>query len=518
MPINIIGNRNLRVLLEQKATTHADKTFLVFEDADRETHSFSFSEVNRLVNQTANGLLDLGLRKGDKLNLHLTNCPEFIFSWFAAAKIGAVIVPTNPLSPADELKHPMRHSESVLSITQPDLVTTVQAVQESMSDLREVLVIGKDPAPMGTIAFRQLVSGSSENLTEVDLDPTDDAGMLYTSGTTSLPKGVRVTHANYIYTGEVVSRVMRLQQTDRQLVVLPLYHANAQYYMFMSALVTGASVALMPRFSASRFVEQAREHEATVTSLFAAPIRMILAQLRGKRDADHNLRLAIFAQNVTRTQLDEWEERFRIPLLQIYGMTETVGQPVANPFDLPRDNMMMGMVTLGYECKVVDDNGDEVPVGIPGQLLVSGRPAWTVMKGYFKNTQATESTIRDGWLWTGDIVERREDGFLRFVDRAKDMIKRAGENVAAGEVEAVIKLHPGVVDAAVIGVLDPMRDESIKAFVILDDKVIVSEQEIIEFCQERLSKFRVPEFVEFRDEFPRTSVGKIQKHVLRLEQ
>ncbi len=179
---------------------------------------------------------------------------------------------------------------------------------------------------------------------------------------------------------------------------------------------------------------------------------------------------------------------------------------------------MMGMVTLVDECKVVDDNGDEVPVGAAGQLLVSGRPAWTIMKGYFKNPQATESTIRDGWLWTGDIVQRREDGFLRFVDRAKDMIKRAGENVAAGEVEAVIKLHPGVVDTSVIGVPDPMRDESIKAFVILDEKAVVSEQEIIEFCQDRSSNFRVPEFVEFRDEFPRTSVGKIQKHVLRLEQ
>jgi crotonobetaine/carnitine-CoA ligase len=274
----------------------------------------------------------------------------------------------------------------------------------------------------------------------------------------------------------------------------------------------------MPRFSASRFMKQAIRHECTVTSLFASPMRMILAQPENPADRENQLRLVIFAQNVTEAQLDEWHARFDAPLMQIYGMTETMGQPVTNPLDYTRNNMTMGMPTLGYECRIVDDEGSDVGVGVPGQLLVSGVPGRTIMKGYFKNPDATAEAIRDGWLWTGDIVEADEQGYIRFVDRTKDMIKRAGENVAAGEVEMVIKTHPGVADAAVIGVPDPIRDETIKAFVILKEGHRATEEDIVEFCESRLSKFRVPEFVEFRVDFPRTSVGKTQKHIMRQEE
>ena len=349
------------------------------------------------------------------------------------------------------------------------------------------------------------------------MDPWDDAAILYTSGTTNLPKGVLVTHANYIYAGEVVSRIIRLSPDDRHLVTLPLFHGNAQYYSFMSTLNVGASAALMARFSASRLMKQAIRHECTVASLFAAPMRMMLAQPPDPADGLSRLRLAIFAQNVTEVQLGQWQERFGVPLLQIYGMTETMGTPLANPLDYTRDNMTMGMVTLGYECKVVDAQGNDVPDGVPGQLLVGGVPGWTIMKGYLKNPEATAETIQDGWLRTGDVVERNEEGYFRFVDRAKDMIKRSGENVAAGEVEAVIKRHPRVADAAVIGVPDPIRDEAIKAFVILNEGETATEEEIVEFCKRSLSKFRVPEFVEFRNEFPRTSIGKVQKNILRQE-
>jgi crotonobetaine/carnitine-CoA ligase len=196
---------------------------------------------------------------------------------------------------------------------------------------------------------------------------------------------------------------------------------------------------------------------------------MILAQPRDDADRQNELRLVIFAQNVTRAQLDDWQDRFGAPMMQIYGMTETMGQPLTNPLDYTRDNMTIGMPTLGYECRIVGEDGGDVPDGVPGELLVRGEPGWTVMKGYFKDAGATADALRDGWLWTGDVVRVDEEGYFHFVDRTKDMIKRAGENVAAGEVEAVIKDHPNVADAVVIGVPDEMRDESIKAFVILED-------------------------------------------------
>jgi crotonobetaine/carnitine-CoA ligase len=518
MSINIVGNRDLRKALEQKVRAHPQKTFLIFEDGEERISTYTYKQFDRMVNRTANGLLKLGVKKGDKVNLHLTNCPEFLFFWFAIGKIGAVMFPSNPASPPDELSYPLVHSESVISVTQPDLLPVLQAVRQSSPGVRQVIVVGTEEAPEGTIAYREVIEGQPDELPAFPLDPFDDAAILYTSGTTSRPKGVVVTHANLIYLSETISKEMRMGPEDRHLVTMPLFHGNALYYSFMTTLNVGGSAALMSRFSASRFMRQAIRHGCTVTSLFAAPIRMILAQPRRPEDGRNKLRLVIFAQSITDPQLDGWHERFGAPLMQIYGMTETMGQPLANPLDYTRKNNSMGMVTLGYECRVVDDQGNDLPVGVPGELLVWGKPGWTIMKEYFKDPEATAKTIRDGWLWTGDIAQLDEEGYFRFVDRAKDIIKRSGENVAAGEVEAVIKQHPAVADAAVIGVPDPMRDESIKAFVILNAGDTATEDEVIEFCKARLSKFRVPEFVEFRSEFPRTSVGKTQKHILRQEE
>ncbi len=518
MPYNTVGKRNLRRLIEQKAEERPHKTFIFFEEADQLARTYSYLQFDQMVNRTANALIELGVRKGDKVNLHLTNSPEFMFLWFATAKIGAVMMPTNPLSPPDELAYPLAHSESVVSVTQPDLLPNIEAVRARCPSLRSVLLARSDDAPEGAAPFDSLVAAQSDELRGADLEPLDEAAIMYTSGTTSLPKGVLATHANYVFLGEVLAKNMRMGPDDRHLVTLPLFHANAQYYSVMSSLTVGGSAALMPRFSASRFMKQAIRYECTITSLFAAPMRMILAQPRDPRERQNSFRLVIFAQNVTEAQLAEWEERFGASLMQIYGMTETMGQPLTNPVDYTRRNMTIGMPTLPYECKVVDPDGEEVPEGEAGELLVRGTPGWTIMKGYFKDAEATARTIRNGWLWTGDVVEVDPDGYFRFVDRAKDMIKRAGENVAAGEVEAVIKKHPKVADAAVIGVPDEMRDESIKAFVILKDGERATEREIIEYCAARLSKFRVPEFVETRGEFPRTSVGKIQKHILRREE
>ena len=536
MSMTIVGQRTLRKVLEQKARTRPDKTFLIFEDpqeqslttpglhnqmeiggADLARHSYTYRQFDRIVNRTANGLLDLGVTKGDRVNLHLTNCPEFLFFWFAIAKIGAVMVPTNPLSPLDELTYPVEHSESKVSVTQADLLPTIVALRERCPTIGQIILTGSTETAPGVLPFDQFVAGRSDRLDPIPVDPLDEAAILYTSGTTSLPKGVLVTHANYIYLSEVVSKLTRLGPEDRHFITLPLFHANAQYYSFMTSLNVGGSVAVMPRFSASRFMVQAARYGVTITSLFAAPMRMILAQPPAPTDRENRFRMVFFAQNITEAQLAEWEERYEAPLLQIYGMTETMGQPLTNPLDDTRDNMSIGRVTLGYECRVVDEQGHDVPVDTPGQLLVKGIPGVTITKGYFKNPETTAETIRDGWLWTGDVVAVNEEGYFRFVDRAKDMIKRAGENIAAGEVEAVIKQHPAVADAAVIGVPDPMRDEAIKACVILKEGRTATADDIIAFCAERLSKFRVPEFVEFRSEFPRTSVGKIQKHLLRRE-
>jgi crotonobetaine/carnitine-CoA ligase len=194
-------------------------------------------------------------------------------------------------------------------------------------------------------------------------------------------------------------------------------------------------------------------------------------------------------------------------------MTETMSLPLMQPLDLAPRPLSMGMPVLGYEVKVVDEAGREVPPGTVGELIVRGTPGVSLMKGYFKNPEATAQTLREGWLWSGDQAWRDADGYFFFVDRKKDMLKRAGENVSASEVEETLKQHPAVFDAAVVGVPDPVRDQAIKAYVMLKDGAAATAEDLIGWCRSRLSSFKVPEIVEFRAAFPRTSVGKIQKHL-----
>jgi len=500
----IVGNRTLKSALEDKARRFPDRPFLVAEDSAGMDARWTWREFDADVNRAAHLLLARGLRHGDKFNLHVGNCPEFLLFWMAAAKTGTVMVPTNPVSTVDEMEYILVHSGARLAITERQYAAPVHAVAGRCLALGGVLEV-RPAAP--------LLDGLPATPPDAAVGSLDEISVQYTSGTTSKPKGVLLTHANYIYGGEVMSKAMRVGPGDRHLIVLPLFHAGAQLHAFLPMLLAGGSVALMERFSATRFVEQATRHEATLAALFAAPLRMLLAQPRSVADNATRLRAVSYAQNITPQQLDDWHARFRAPLMQIWGMTETMSLPLMQPLDLPHKPLAMGMPVLGYECKVVDECGKEVPPGTVGELVVSGVPGVSLMKGYFKNEQATAETLRDGWLHSGDQAVMDEEGCFFFVDRKKDMIKRAGENVSASEVEETLKEHPAVFDAAVVGVPDPVRDQSIKAYVIVKDGERATSEELLAWCRQRLSAFKVPEIVEFRDVFPRTSVGKIQKHL-----
>ncbi|MEE9560266.1 MAG: AMP-binding protein [Acidiferrobacterales bacterium] len=513
----IVGDRTLRDLLEHRAHTTPDCTFVIFDDLAGNVVQLNYTQFDERVNRAANLLLALGIASGDKVNLHLPNCLEFLFLWFAAAKIGAVIMPTNILSSATELEYLLNHSESRLIFTNSDHVDVAERARQNCAGIEAVIRCGRSEEQSAYRCFEELMAAQSAAAPDAKPSPIDEVAILYTSGTTARPKGVMVTNANYIYAGETVAKAIRLSPKDRHFVVMPLFHGNAQYYSTMSTLVTGASMSLMARFSASRYFDQCITHHCTVASLFAAPMRMLLAQEQRDQHRNNRLRVVIFAQSVTEEQLSEWRRRFNAPLLQLWGMTETMGPPLMNPIDYERHNMSAGFPVMGYEVDLVDNDGQSVERGEIGQIVVHGEPGWTLMKGYFKNPEATAQTIRQGWLWSGDNARQDADGYFHFVDRAKDMIKRAGENVAATEVETVILQHPKVFDCAVIGIPDEIRDEKIMAVVVAREGEQVGADEIINWCQERLAKFRVPELVEFREQLPRTSVGKIQKHILRRE-
>jgi crotonobetaine/carnitine-CoA ligase len=515
--LNVVGPRTLRRELEAKVQRHPNKTWMIYEGRDGSVSHASYGDFERRARQAAAVLTDLGVRPGDKVTLHLNNCPEFLELWFGAALCGAVVVPVNTLSSLDELDFLVNHSESVLFITEPAFLPIAEALLPRCPHVRQLLVCRTAEDEGRALAYPRLREAAPDGWPSHEPKPSDEVAILYTSGTTSRPKGCLITNANYVHVGEAVAKGMRADAEDRWLVVLPYFHGNSQYYCTMPALLVGASIAVMERFSASRYFHQATRYDCTLSSLFAAPMRMLLAQPPSPTHRQHRLRLVIFAQNVTEAQLGEWDERFGAPLMQIYGMTEQLGHPLANPLDYPRNNMSIGLPSLGWRVRLVDEDGQDVPDGEVGQILVHGEPGVSLMQGYFKDPAATAAAVRDGWLWTGDTARVGEDGFVYFVDRAKDMIKRSGENVAASEVEAVLKDHPAVFDAAVIGIPDPIRDEAIKAFVILHPGAVATPDDLIGWCAGLLARFRVPEVVEFRNELPRTSVGKIQKHLLRAE-
>jgi crotonobetaine/carnitine-CoA ligase len=500
---SVVGERTLPTLLREGAARHPSRLLLVFEDDEGRVSTFTWSQVLGGACAVAEYLRAFGVGPGDRVHVHLPNRPEFLFAWFAIAELGASMVPTNTASSTREVAFATGHARVTASVADSAGIAVVRnALAQTGSDVP--IVVCEDAG---------LLDLAPAEPRPVTVRTGDELGVLYTSGTTSRPKGVQVTHANYIFAGETYAAAMRLTREDRLLTVLPLFHANAQYYSTMGALVSDATLVLTSRFSATRWVGQAIRHEATVANLFAAPIRMLLAQEPQPEWRQHSLRAVMFAQNLAAPEVRRWENLIGAPLVQGYGMTETIGPPLMNPVVGRGRPDAVGRPTLPYTCRLVREDGTTAAPGEPGELLVGGTPGISLMAGYLDDPDATAAVLKDGWLRTGDVLRVDPDGLFSFVDRRKDMIKRAGENVAASEIEAVLLDHAAVLDAAVVGVPDPIRDEDIVAFVVADGAV--DGDELIGWCRARLAKFRVPGAIEIVDELPRTAVGKIQKHVLR---
>lgn len=454
------------------------RVFLVLEDGVTVTYAEQLAR-SRAV---AAGLRDRGVRTGDRVLVQLPNCREFFDVWFASALAGAVLVPTNPQSASAELLHIVADAAPAVSVRSVGDVDELRATADG----------GAAPEP-----------------------PPAIAAILYTSGTTSRAKGVMITDASYVAVGHAVTEHLSVTAEDRWLVVLPLFHANAQFYCVMSALVCGASVALIPRFSASRWGRQARDMGATLASLFAAPIRMILASDPPPGESPNRLRAVLFAQNISTADATTFEGRFGTRLLQLYGMTETVVPPTINPDDRTRRWDSIGRPLPGIGVELVNPDGMTVEGPGVGEMRIAAEAGLTVAAGYWNDAWATVETFTEAGLRTGDLARRDADGFLFFVDRAKDMIKRGGENVSTGEVERVASDHPAVAECAAVGVPDPVRDEAILLVVTVRPGHTVTSAELRRWCAEHLSAFKVPSSVVFVGALPRTSVGKIRKADLR---
>jgi crotonobetaine/carnitine-CoA ligase len=513
--VDLIGNRNVPMLLAERVERYGSKPWLVFENADGQVSELSYAQFQEQVLRVAGGFAAAGVQRGDRVGIHLPNCPEFLLSFFALAHLGAIAVPSNVANTAAEMRHVIGHSQMRLLVTSPPYVEMFEGILPALPSIERVVVARGDAGEVH-MAFGELLT-SAPPAEPAEIHSELPVLMIFTSGTTALPKGVLLTHANCLWSGERESRAMLVDETDRFLTALPLFHVNAQCLSMLPALTVGGTLVLIEGFKASRFMDQVRRHEATQTSLVAMLLRTILGQPESDQDRAHKLRRVVFAINVTEEERLEFEQRFGVELINLYGMSEAMILITISPIFGPRRWPSIGLPASGCLVRIVDEDGNEVPTGQLGEITVKGVPGRTIMKEYFRDSDATARTVVDGWLHTGDNGYVDEQGYVYFYDRAKDIIKRAGENVSASEVESVLNEHPAIAMAAVIAVPDPIRDEAVKAYIVLEPGATLTDDDVVRHCATRLSKFKSPTIIDVRDELPLTSVGKIEKKILRDE-
>jgi crotonobetaine/carnitine-CoA ligase len=456
--VDVVGTRTLRDLLGERERRFADKTFLVFVDRDGAASEHTYRDFVARVRATAAGLTACGIGKDDKVVIHLGNCPEFLFAWFGLAWIGAVAVPSNTANTDSEMRHIFALSDAVGVVTSADYAAMLGIVADDIPAVRLRVFARGDVAPEGWVPFAGLLAHGSVP-PRAAVDSEDVAELMFTSGTTARPKAVMLTHANLLRAGEREWCMLGLDSTDRCLTALPVFHANAQTMTVLSSLTAGATCVLLADYGAQRFWACVREHRATVLSLVAMQVRTLLAQQPADTDRAHVVRRVLYAINVLDAEKTEFERRFGVELINGYGSTEALTVVSAAPLHGEKRWPSIGLPTIDRQVRLVGADGRDVPVGEVGEIVVSGIPGRTLMKGYYKNPEATAEALRDGWLHTGDNGFCDEYGYLYFFDRHSDVIKVAGENVGASEVERVLLAHPDIVEAGVVSAADAIRDE-----------------------------------------------------------
>jgi crotonobetaine/carnitine-CoA ligase len=509
------GGRNVSWLLESRAQLRASHPFVVWEPREGERAVHSFAAFSARVEALAAGLRRRGIRQGDTVVLHMENCPEFLFAWFALTRIGAVAVCTNTRSSIDELRHYGEHSGSVAALTQPKFAG---AMAEALPGLRWLALTDTDagdvvdPAqrPAGDDRFDALFVEADTPGADgrpADVDPFAPAWIQYTSGTTSRPKAVVLTHANALWGAKMSAFHEDLRADDVHLVHLPLFHINALCYSTLASLFVGGTAVVVPRFSTSRFWEVSQRNGCTWASMIPFAMRALMTQ----PVPEHSFR--IWGAGASSPEI---ERHFGVRTLAWYGMTETVTHVVVDEVQSPSRPGAMGRPSPEYEVAVLRDDGTPVEPGETGHVLARGIPGLSLFAEYLHDPVATRETVdENGWLRTGDTATLHEDGYLSFADRAKDMLKVGGENVAASEIESVIAAVPGVVEVAVVAAPHRMLDQVPIAFVIAAGDEGTTAEAVLEACRSRLSDFKVPREVRVVDELPRSTLNKIAKAELR---
>ncbi|MES2716036.1 MAG: AMP-binding protein [Pseudomonadota bacterium] len=507
-------------LLAQRARTRRDHPFIVWEPFEGTGQTWTYGQFHAAVGRIAGGLARRGVQAGDRVLIHLDNCPETLLAWYACGWIGAVAVTTNARAADDELAYYAEHSGAVAAITQPKFA---EAVARSCPQLKWQVVTDTDngvPAGQAVPADQRFATLDAEPPPRRAPDPLAPCSVQYTSGTTSRPKAVLWTHANALWGARINAVHEDLQATDVHLVHLPLFHTNAQAYSVLATLWAGGTAVVLPRFSASRFWPISLKHRCTWASMIPFCIKALMAH----EVPAHHYRLWGAAANDLPT-----DPHFRVQTMGWWGMTETITHGIVSCRHVPSPPLAIGRPAPEYGIAIVDD--DEVPVadaraiepGGSGQLLVQGIRGLSLFAEYLGNAAATEASYTaDGWFRTGDRVDLLEDGSIRFGDRTKDMLKVGGENVAASEIERVIAAVPGVHECAVVARKHRMLDEVPVVFVLpaeaLRGKAEAGAdlaERVRAACRQQLASFKQPHEVRLVDSLPRSTLEKIAKAQLR---
>ncbi|NHM31969.1 acyl-CoA synthetase [Neobacillus terrae] len=477
-----------------------------------EGRTYTYGEFNTSVNRLAHGLISLGVKKGEKVALFMKNSDHFMISFFAAAKIGAVVVPVNFRLAANEVQYIFSQSDTILVICDSEFEETLMKAKEG-TKIRTVISVG-DAVREGILKYENILS-DNVNEPEIEISASDDLEILYTSGTTGRPKGALFDHQRIFNVSLVMLVNMELKQDEVFLHLAPLFHSAELNLFMISGVILGGGHYVHRDFHPVKALQAIQEHK--VTNFFAVPA-MYNFMLQVPNVDDYNLSsvrrcgygAAPMPPELVRKSIAAFKtDRF----YNLCGLTEAgPGGIVLDPESHKRHLGKGGKAMFLTEARVVHENGEDIKPGSVGEFILRGE---TIMKEYYKKPEETKATFKDGWLYTGDLATIDEEGYMTLVDRKKDMIISGGENVYSAEVEVVLYEHPAILEAAIIGVPDEVWGEAVSAVIVLKEGAEVEEQELRSFCRQRLAGYKVPRHIFFEKELPRNASGKILKYQLR---
>ena len=493
-----------------RAAAAADRPFLIYEGT-----SWTWQGFGAASEGLARALLARGVKKRDRVAIMARNSDGHALLLMALARLGAIMVPVNPEFGVEEARYVLHHADVSGVVASGETLATARQAATGLTAPPWFAVADREHADTPTLA--SLIAGAPAGAKLPDDVAADDTCLIiYTSGTTGFPKGAMHSQANFLTGGEAFVQRVHLQETDRVMIVLPMFHMNALFYTLAGTIAAGCSAVIMPRFSASRFWQFAVDNGATQTNVIEAMGTILQARPRSEFRPEHRVR-AVYG--VRGSFADTFRNEFHVrDLVSGYGMTEIPGV-TCTPFEGPSKAGSMGVVGRHpdparpwAECRVVDDEGRDVASGEVGEMWVKTP---IVMQGYFRDAEQTHAAFHDGWFKTGDLVRRDADGFFFFVSRKKDIIRRRGENIAGAELDRVIGGHPAVLEVAAIAVPAELGEDDILAAIVKRPGQDVTAGEIAQWCKERLAPQKVPRYVLFLDALPHTPTHKIAKGQLR---